>query len=413
MKSATILSTLFLTSAFALEFPKFRLLNRGQHYSNNSLTAHDSTDDSTVTQVYTPTSTLTQYLTVTVTVPTVSVSASALTTNTVVTSAYETTLSDGHVSDVTFTTTQDITKTLYMTVTNTITKTITAPSDSVREVIDSVVKLGGIAAVDSTVVSKLEKTLTLTHPIYITVAAEPTGTASGTPNVISSNEIDTITITSIITKIIQEPNIQTVTSNPFANKTAPLVTTYILTDTTTALTTINHKVTSTVTNFITVTNTAAGVVETKASTNQFVYNSEETVTLTPTKTITQVITLTTTAVEETKTSTVYHTYLYTVTETNQGKTSTVERTAVDTETSTWTKTNTITVPAPTSTKYITIPHTFTVSNSVYTTNSVVESAVIPTFVTVTNTGAWNGSSIGASTGGPAKRHIHRRLALKY
>lgn len=375
MKSTTtvLCSLLFSASALALDFAKLQPFAKRQHYSN-----------STVTEYVTPTSTLTKYLTMTVTVPTTCTSATVVPTETVYVSSYETTGASGEVSAVEYTTTQQITLTAYATVTNYIVKTISAPTSEVQNVIDSVVSQGGTVCVGNTVVSVQEKTLTVTQPIYVTVLANSTA-STATPSVSTTEEVDTITVTKQITSYLPSSTAFSNSTAYFSNSTGPLVTTYTLTETSTLLTTIDHQVTSTVTNYIVVTKSVpTPTTETVTTVNEFVYNSQETVTSTPVQTITKVITLTTSLVAETSSSTIYETYYYTVTRTASNSTVTVECTATDAETYTMTQTKTVTVPV-----------------------SATET-VQPTFVTLSQD--WNDT---ATVTGLSKRHIHRRRALNF
>lgn len=412
MKAISLLLTVFASTAFGLDHSNHRFFNKRQYFANT--TDVGSTSPSTVYQVYTPTSTITKtnFLTITAQIPTEIVTVTPVISTCLITSAVPTTFPNGATSEVTYTLTSEIAQSSEVTVTRTITKTIVAPSDDLQGVINSVVKAGGVASVGSTVVSVREKVITVTQPVYVTITPAVIGTAEPTPQVITSSEIDTITITQQITKIIVLP---TTESPLFRNTSVPLISTQLVESTQTILTTIDSPATSTVTNTITITN-SAGVEETKVSVAEFTYNSQITSTLTPVTTITKTITLTTTAVVEPRATTVSRTYCYQVTLTNQdGQESVVQRTAVDAETSSWTVTKTITVPASTSTTHVTVKVTRTVSNSVYTTDSVIESFVVPTFVTIspTSSGTWNSSNAEMleKRHHAHHRHAHRNLRM--
>lgn len=408
MKPFSIFLTLFVSTASGLDHSNNRFFDKRQYFAN---TTHvSSKPGSTVYQVYKPTSTITKinFLTVTAQIPTEVVTVTPVLSTRLITSAIPTTFPNGATSKVTYTLTSKIVQSSEVTVTRTITKTIVAPSDDVQGLINSVLEAGGVASVGSTVVSLNEKVITVTQPIYATITPAVTGTAEPTPQVITLSEIDTITITQQITKIVVLPT----TELPlFRNVSVPLISTQLVESTQTILTTIDYPAISTVTNTITITN-SAGVEETKVAVAEFTYNFQKTSTLTPVTTITKTITLTTTAVVEPKATTVLHTYCYQVTHINQdGQESVVQRTAVDAETSSWTVTKTITVPASTSTTYVTLKIIRTVSNSVYTSDRVIESFVVPTFVTIspTSSGRWNSSNTAILE---KRHHAHQRHALR-
>lgn len=358
MKTSTVLSSLFFAaSTLALDYSNLRLLQRS-YYGNDSVTTITATDIQTVTAV----------------IPTTVTTCIEVPTQTVIVTDYEVTASNGDVVSTQSTVVKDITITSTVTVTSSAVTTVITPSADVQKAIDAAVDKGGVAVHDSTFVSQETKTLTVTQPIYITITPTASGTVSPVPRIVTSQELDTLTIIRQITKYV--PRSSSV-SPAFQNSTkSAIVSTVYVNELSTVTSTVEVPITSTVTNYVYITNSAKSTVGTSATVNTFVYNSVQTVTLTPTLTITKVVTLTPTIVVDVVTSTIPCVYLYTVTPNGVPE----ERTAVVTDTLTETITKTITVPAETTA-------TPTVAPTSAQGNATTESYT------------W------------AKRHIHRRHAL--
>lgn len=422
MKFSTIISTAALTAstlAVATPFDKVRMIKRQQPFLNGSIALGN--EDSTVYRTVTPTSTITQLKTIIVSIPTTTTSAREVVSQSVVVSDVTTTNDSGEVTNVGVTSTAQLTNTVYDTITTQAVKTITAPAQDAQNVINSAINNNGVASVDNIVVSKKKKTITITNPIYITVTAPATATGVP-PAVITSlagNDVDTVTLETDVTSTIKAA-----TTAPYQNVTlstgnyAPnqlITTTVVLPKSDIAVHTRTHQVTSTVTNFIVFTRTAAlpsetPLVETVTSVNEFVYNSEEVATETPTSMVTSVITLTQTAIEQTITSTQKNTIYYTVTRTLDSTTVVETRSAVDTETHTRTNTFTVTVPvSATSTAAASGVENTSTFNSTSSTFSTTLYAR-PSIASIS--GAWNATSASATTDSFQKRHVHkRRFAL--
>ncbi|KAF5101057.1 hypothetical protein D0Z00_001057 [Geotrichum galactomycetum] len=414
MKFSTIISTAAFTAstlAIATPFDKVKLIKRQQPFLNGSIAL--SNEDSTVYRTVTPTSTITHLKTIVVSIPATTTSAREVVSESVVVSDVVTTKDSGEITTVDVTSTEKLTRTVYDTITTQAVKTITAPAQDVQNVINSAVNNDGVASVDNIIVSKKKKTITVTHPIYITVTASATA-SDVAPAVITSlagNDVDTVTLETAVTSTLKAS-----TSAPYQNGTLSaadqlITTTVVLPKSETTVHTYTHQVTSTVTNFIVVTHTAAAPsesasVETVTSVNEFIYNSQEVATETPTSMVTSVITLTRTATRQTITETQKNIIYYTVTRTSANSTVVETRSAVDTETKTRTNTFTITVP-------VSATSTGGVEATASTDDSAAAAAPSPFSTTLyakpsfaSMSGAWNATTVSATA--PAADSFERR-----
>jgi hypothetical protein len=430
MKFSTIISTAAFTAstlAIATPFDKVRMIKRQQPFLNGSIALGN--EDSTVYRTVTPTSTITHLKTIVVSIPTTTTSAREVVSQSVVVSEVVTTKDNGEITTVDVTSTEKLTSTVYDTITTQTVKTITAPAQDAQNVINSAVNNDGVASVDNIIVSKKKKTLTVTHPIYITVTAS--ATASGiSPAIVTSlagNDVDTVTLETDVTSTLKAT-----TTAPYQNGTLStgdyaanqlITTTVVLPKSETTVHTYTHQVTSTVTNFIVVTHTAAlpsesASVETVTSVNEFIYNSQEVATETSTSMVTSVITLTRTATQQTTTETQKNTIYYTVTRTLASTTVVETRSAVDTETKTRTNTFTITVPVSatcTAAAVSGVEATSTVDSAAAALASTFSTTLYARPSLASMSSAWNATSASvteSAAGSFQRRHVNkRRFAL--
>ncbi|KAF5092862.1 hypothetical protein D0Z03_002660 [Geotrichum reessii] len=424
MKVFTIISTAAFTAfALAEPFDKVKLIKRQQAFFNTSVAVDSLSQDSTIYQTITPTSTIKQLKTIFVTIPSTTTSARQVVSNSVVVSNVVSTNGNGETTTFDVTSTQKITDTVYATITTNVVKTITAPTNEVQNVISSVINNDGVAAVDNIIVSKKRKTLTVTQPIYITVTASAT-LSGASPAVITSfagNEVDTVTLGEDITSTIkltttgryQNTTLAAVTgtADVIANANDLITTTLVMPASTTSVHTRIRRVTSTITNFIVVTHTATRLsetpsVETVTTVNEFVYNSQEVATETPTSVVTNVVTLTRTAFEKTVTETLKNTIYYTVTRTSDSKTVVETRSAVDTETKTKTNTFTVTIPVSMASATASDVETSSIDSAAGFKETLSTVYATPSFASV-----WNTTSVyptDAVTNGFKRRHFHKR-----
>lgn len=426
MKVFTIISTAaFTASALALTepFDKVKLIKRQQPFFNSSIALDTLGKDSTIYQTITPTSTIKQLKTIFVTIPSTTTSARQVVSNSVAVSNVISTNDNGETTTFDVTSTEKITDTVYATITTNVVKTITAPTNEVQNVISSVINNDGVAAVDNIVVSKKRKTLTVTQPIYITVTASAT-LSGASPAVVTSfagNEVDTVTLGEDITSTIkltttgryQNSTLSAVTgtADVIANADDLITTTLIMPASTTSVHTRIRRVTSTITNFIVVTHTATHLsetpsVETVTTVNEFIYNSQEVATETPTSIVTNILTLTRTAFEQTVTETLKNTIYYTVTRTSNSKAVVETRSAVDTETKTRTNTFTVTIPVSMVSATASDVETSSIDAAVGLKETVSTVYATPSFASV-----WNTTSAyptDAVTNGFKRRHFHKR-----